>query len=102
MDGIWYARDSTDVSYPTEGNEDCFALEEGSLWFRHRNRCIVSLVSSYPPLNQGALFDVGGGNGFVSKRMAEAGFEVVLIEPGVEGARNAKKRRSEKCHFCDG
>lgn len=91
-DGIWYSRDSQQVSYPREGNEDCFAVEDDSFWFSHRNRCIVSLVGSYPPRDNGPIFDIGGGNGFVSKGLSKAGFETVLLEPGVSGARNAKSR----------
>jgi len=51
----------------------------------------------YPPA--GAVFDIGGGNGFVAKAMQDAGFDVVLVEPGADGARNAQRRgiRSVVC-----
>src|ERR1035437_6130868 len=26
-----------DISYPAQGNQTCFAIEDGSLWFGHRN-----------------------------------------------------------------
>jgi len=38
---------------------------------------------------------VGGGNGFVAKGLIDAGWDVVLVEPGLSGARNAKKRGLE-------
>lgn len=91
-DGIWRSATEEAVSYPTEGNDVCFALEDGSFWFRHRNQCIARLVRQYPPRNHGALFDIGGGNGFVARGLMSIGVEVVLVEPGPSGAANAKRR----------
>jgi len=34
---------------------------------------------------------LGGRNGFVAKDLLDAGVEVVLFEPGLAGAVNAKK-----------
>ena len=94
-DGIWYSTDDEAISYPQEGNEDCFALESTSWWFNHRNECIVSLVKAFPPPAGGNVFDIGGGNGFVSMGLQDAGMQVVLVEPGRIGARNAKARGIE-------
>lgn len=91
-DGIWYSFDNQNISYPSDGNENCFAVEDGSFWFRHRNACIASIVKSYPPEDNGTIFDIGGGNGFVSLGLANAGFDVVLVEPGRVGTLNAKNR----------
>lgn len=92
QDGIWYSKDHEDISYPTGGNETCFTVEEKSFWFMHRNNCILSVVNSYPPKNNGTIFDIGGGNGFVSSALAASGFNVALVEPGIIGALNAKHR----------
>ncbi|MFL6451848.1 MAG: class I SAM-dependent methyltransferase [Bryobacteraceae bacterium] len=89
-DGIWTARSSSNISYPAGGNEDCFSLEERSFWFRHRNECILHAVNSFPP--PGTFFDVGGGNGYVSRALQTAGYEVVLLEPGRVGVLNSAKR----------
>ena len=89
-DGIWYAHEREPVSYLEEGNEVCFELEEKSFWFQHRADCLTSIVRRFPP--SGAIFDIGGGNGFVSRTLIDAGFDAVLIEPGEAGARNAAKR----------
>lgn len=90
-DGIWRSPQQSRVSYPHDGNESCFQIEERSFWFRHRNRVIVSLVRRY--LAEGStLFDVGGGNGFVSAHLNSAGLETVLVEPGKTGASNALQR----------
>lgn len=94
-DGIWYAADSEELSYPSDGNDACFAIEDNSFWFRHRNNCIASVVSLFPPEENGTLFDIGGGNGFVSSGLVSAGFDVALVEPGRSGAFNAKKRGVE-------
>lgn len=91
-DGIWYSADVPSVSYPTHGNDACLAIEDGSFWFRHRNNCIVSVVEAFPPDGNGTIFDIGGGNGFVSMGLAGAGFEVAIVEPGKAGAANARKR----------
>jgi len=91
-DGIWYSQENQNISYPSEGNENCFAVEDGSFWFRHRNDCIASIVKTYPPEDNGTIFDIGGGNGFVSLGLANAGFDVALMDPGSVGAFNAKKR----------
>jgi SAM-dependent methyltransferase len=89
-EGIWYAEKKAAVSYPEEGNEACFQIEDSSFWFRHRNNCIVTLVKKFRP--NGLFFDLGGGNGFVAKAIEEAGIPTVLVEPGEKGCINAKKR----------
>ncbi len=94
-DGIWYSKDIHDISYPSDGNQICFDIEDRSFWFKHRNSCILTAVKSYPPPNDGTIFDVGGGNGFVSSALAAAGFNVALVEPGQTGASNAKRRGLE-------
>jgi len=91
-DGIWYSSNDQKISYPSYGNENTFAVEDSSFWFRHRNSCILSVVKSYPPEDNGTIFDIGGGNGFVSSELANAGFDVALVEPGRVGASNAKSR----------
>ena len=91
-DGIYYADSSSKISYPDHGNDNCFEIEEKSFWFRHRNNCIIEMINNYPPIINGPIFDVGGGNGFVSKGLLDAGFDVVFVEPGLYGAMNAKNR----------
>jgi SAM-dependent methyltransferase len=91
-DGIWYATGHQRISYPVSGNARCFQIEANSFWFAHRNACIEAMIKSFPPRDKGPIFDLGGGNGFVSKALVEAGWKTVLVEPGQDGARNAKKR----------
>jgi SAM-dependent methyltransferase len=89
-DGIWYARSRSPLSYPERGNQSCFEMEEESFWFRHRNACILDAVRAFPP--DGPIFDIGGGNGYVSLALRDGGFPTVLVEPGGDGIRNARRR----------
>ncbi|MCU0608398.1 MAG: class I SAM-dependent methyltransferase [Chitinispirillaceae bacterium] len=89
-DGIWHCAKHESVSYPSTGHDDCLKIEESSFWFSHRNDCITAAVKNYPPA--GPIFDIGGGNGFVSCGLIKAGFETVLVEPGPAGASNGKRR----------
>lgn len=88
-EGIWVSRNISAVSYPESDNQHCFAIEDDSFWFAHRNRCILHAVRAYPP--EGTFFDVGGGNGYVAKAIQDSGVDVVLVEPG-NGAQNARRR----------
>jgi SAM-dependent methyltransferase len=89
--GIWTSRGSAKLRYPESGNARCFELEDRSYWFEHRNDCIAAIVRRHPP--QGCILDVGGGNGYVTKRLLSEGFDAALLEPGAVGAWNGKTRR---------
>jgi len=88
--GIWFSKGKSNISYPSAGNAACFEIEDHSFWFQHRNRCITAIVRAFPP--SGALFDLGGGNGFVSLGLQQAGWQSIVVEPGNAGAINARKR----------
>jgi 2-polyprenyl-3-methyl-5-hydroxy-6-metoxy-1,4-benzoquinol methylase len=89
-DGIWYGARSAEVSYPEERSDFCFQIEENSFWFGHRNACIVELVKKFSPND--IIYDIGGGNGYISAALENTGIRTVLIEPSHYGALNAKKR----------
>jgi 2-polyprenyl-3-methyl-5-hydroxy-6-metoxy-1,4-benzoquinol methylase len=89
-DGIWIADSAEQVSYPDDARAGYAAVEDGSFWFAHRNRCIVSVVRRFPPA--GMILDVGGGNGFVSLGLAKAGLPSIVMEPGAQGAEIAHAR----------
>lgn len=88
--GLWVGKNRRGVSYPAEGNDACFAVENDSFWFGHRNDVITHLVRRFSPTR--TFFDIGGGNGCVSHALQSAGIETVLVEPGPVGAINAKTR----------
>ena len=89
-DGVWRAGSAVPVSYPDEGHDACFALENNSFWFRHRAKCIIQAMRNYPP--EGTMLDIGGGNGYMAEVINAAGFDCTLVEPGERGIRNAAKR----------
>jgi SAM-dependent methyltransferase len=89
-DGLWCGTQHASVSYPDEGHAACLGLEEQSFWFRHRNDCILEVLGRFPPA--GTVLDVGGGNGFVTLALQRAGHAAMLLEPGLDGARNARDR----------
>ena len=89
-DGIWRAGAKEAISYLEGDNDACFEFEDKSFWFAHRGECIRSVVSQFPP--PGTIYDIGGGNGFVTRTFLNAGFDAVLVEPGEGGVRNASAR----------
>lgn len=88
--GYWVVEQVSSVSYPEEASSVCFAVEDGSFWFRHRNRVIIDAARRLSP--DGPFLDVGGGNGFVARGLQAAGFTTVLLEPSPRGAANAVER----------
>jgi 2-polyprenyl-3-methyl-5-hydroxy-6-metoxy-1,4-benzoquinol methylase len=89
-DGILFSKIAGKISYPENGNENCYQIEENSYWFNHRNNCIAAGVLRY--CSDRVFFDVGGGNGFVANGLEKKGIPTVLVEPGIQGCLNAKKR----------
>ncbi|MGL2965402.1 methyltransferase domain-containing protein [Flavobacterium sp. XGLA_31] len=89
-DGIYFSERTSLISYPEKGNEDFFKIEDNSFWFEHRNKCIYMAFKKYAINN--LFFDIGGGNGFVAKYLEDRHIESVLVEPGINGCMNAKKR----------
>jgi SAM-dependent methyltransferase len=89
--GIYFSGAAFPVSYPEYGNDIFFTVEDESYWFSHRNRCIIEMIRKFRPAGS-LFFDIGGGNGFVSKTIQDSGFDAVLVEPGINGVVNARKR----------
>lgn len=90
QDGIWQGLESETISYPADGNNSCFDIEDQSFWFKYRNSIICEAVKKFSI--DGPIFDVGGGNGFVTNYLCNNGFETVLVEPGIDGCLNGMKR----------
>jgi SAM-dependent methyltransferase len=90
--GVWRPRTehSHTLSFPEDGHDACFGIEDGSFWFAHRNACITAALVREGV--RGPVLDIGGGNGAVSKALEASEIETVLLEPGPEGARNARRR----------
>lgn len=90
--GVWLpiANEAREVSYPEMGNSDFFLIEDGSYWFQHRNAVILDTFLRFSKPRW--VLDIGGGNGVVSSNLQKNGFSVVVLEPGAEGAGNARAR----------
>jgi hypothetical protein len=93
-DSIHICSEDADISYPESGYDGCFAIEDKSFWFYHRNNIIADVVKKYSP-KRSLFFDIGGGNGFVVNRLKQLGYTPVLFEPGLQGAKHAKSRGIE-------
>lgn len=90
--GIWASGAVQEVSYPSGAHDRYALIEDGSWWFAHRNRVILDAVRRDPP--PGLILDVGGGNGYVTRGLLDAGFQSALLEPGPAGAYNGRVRRN--------
>ena len=88
-DGFWCSDSATSVSYPEYGNNLFFQIENESFWFSHRKNCILEALKQFSP--GGTIYDIGGGNGFMTLQLQNAGFTAVLLEPG-NGVHNAAMR----------
>lgn len=92
--GIWIGAKNEKLSYPEDGNLECFQLEDISPWFRYRNELIEVFLNLYG-FKSGDFIDIGGGNGFqleyLTKKKIIPG-KGILVEPGYYGCSNAKKR----------
>ena len=93
-DGICFAQNTNKISFPKKSYQNCFQIEDNSFWFKHRNNCIIETINNFPP--PGIILDIGGGNGFVSLEIKKNGYEVAILEPGINGILNAKKRGLKK------
>ncbi len=89
--GIWRTNNKgRAISFPADVHEAMPELEKFSFWFQHRKRAFIEVLKNFPPL--GTIFDIGGGNGFMSEAMLDEGYPVYLVEPTESGALNSLKR----------
>lgn len=86
----WELAAESPGAFSGEAHARLAQIEPNSYWFNHRNDIIAAVVRRFPP--NGPIFDVGGGNGYVSVGLKRAGFECVVVEPGEVGAANAARR----------
>jgi hypothetical protein len=97
--GIYTASGSdAPLSYPDEGNDLFYDLEETSFWFKHRNRVIEKLINRFP--FKGNFADIGGGNGYQVQYLKEKfpHTKFYLVEPNYAGCLNARKRGIEEVY----
>jgi 2-polyprenyl-3-methyl-5-hydroxy-6-metoxy-1,4-benzoquinol methylase len=99
--GIWSSDRPEEISYPEDGNNTCFQVEDSSYWFQHRNAVIRTLIRRHAtPEKPGWFLDIGGGNGLQSKAIQELGISTALIEPGRKGCENSQRRGVDNVLNC--
>jgi SAM-dependent methyltransferase len=86
----WSFSSESSISFPSDAHIALAEIEPRSYWFNHRNDVIAATVRRYPP--KGLIFDIGGGNGYVSLGLKKAGFECVVVEPSALATANAAAR----------
>jgi SAM-dependent methyltransferase len=83
-DGVRVVGEQVSVNYP-EGGLAALGLDGGSgYWFDHRARAVVDVLTSATDAR--SIWDIGAGAGSMSLRFANAGYDVVSVEPLPEGA----------------
>jgi SAM-dependent methyltransferase len=88
--GLFTTPEHIDLGFLSADSTKWSEIEEISYWYKHRNRCFVSLVRRFSP--EGPLFEVGSGNGYVALALQDDGMEVVAIEPTVNAALTSRQR----------
>lgn len=91
--GIWFAPGTPEVNYPEANHGHTFEVEDHSWWYAHRARVVLDMVRRHPP--PGFILDVGGGNGFMTRALQQAGYPAVLLNPASAGIENGRKRGLE-------
>jgi SAM-dependent methyltransferase len=83
-DGVRVVDEAVAINYPDEGLAH-LGLDGGrGYWFDHRARSVVEVLEAATPAR--TIWDVGAGAGSMSVRLAQAGYEVVSVEPQRVGA----------------
>lgn len=89
-EGIWVNIQNEKISFPEEGYDTLFQIEDNSFWFKHRNSVLITLAQKF--FREKAIVDIGGGNGYVSWGFQQADFSTIMVEPGINGCLNSKRR----------
>ncbi|NVJ47625.1 MAG: methyltransferase domain-containing protein [Cytophagia bacterium] len=90
INGIYHSAQSISVSYPEEGNDRNYLLEEDSYWYAHRGRCLTAFIKQFDEARD--FLDIGGGNGVMCEYLQKEGISTILVEPGRVEAQNARTR----------
>ena len=98
-DGIkFFGGNDVESKFSNNAQDDLFEIEDTSWWFQYRARVVEQIANMFLK-KDACLFDIGGGNGYTTYHLQEAGYKTVLLEPSPAACHNAKKRglRSVVC-----
>ena len=80
-----------DSVFADQVQDDLFDIEDQSWWFRLRAKLIQSVAEHFLKRER-LTMDIGGGNGYTTKVLQNAGFKTGVLEPSYEACLNAKRR----------
>ncbi len=90
-DGVWVSdRDVPSSAFSADAHQTLLEIEDQSLWFRWRNEIIGDVLQRVG--TPAALWDIGAGNGVVSRYLETLGITPVVVEPGDRGTTGAAMR----------
>lgn len=97
--GIFVKEGTTITSaFSKEMQDALFATEDTSWWFQYRAQVLIDMAERYFSRDI-EILDIGGGNGYTTSRMQQAGFRTALLEPSYAACLHAKQRGIPRC-FC--
>lgn len=92
--GVFLLKDTfeeVETSFSSDMQDGLFDFEDTSWWFKYRGKCIKGVWDKFKKENS-VIYDIGGGNGYTTKVLQDAGEKVVLIEPSLQACINGVKR----------
>ncbi len=95
---IYVGRSCVDTQFSANAQDTLFAIEDTSWWFQYRAQVLIDMAERYF-VREVETLDIGGGNGYTTSRLQQAGFRTALIEPSYEACIHAKQRGIPRC-FC--
>ena len=97
VEGVRYIGDQIEVQYP-DGGLAALGLDGGTgYWFDHRAQAVIDALMSASDAR--SIWDIGAGTGSMSRRLVQAAYDVVAVEPIPEGAQAIAKQGVEAV-FC--
>ena len=79
------------TSYTSDMQNDYFGIEDSSWWFQYRSE-VVNKIFDKVCSNPSFIIDIGGGNGYTTKKLQDSGYEVILMEPTTQACINGMQR----------
>lgn len=80
-----------ETAYSSKRQDKYFVLEDRSWWFKHRIKIFLMIGKHFFDKNK-LICDIGGSNGYNTKKFQDRGYDVKLIEPTKQACENAYKR----------
>jgi SAM-dependent methyltransferase len=85
---------ATQISYPVEAHHLTKKIEDDSFWYLHRTAIILNAIKKNVT-GTPTIYDLGGGNGPITKALINQGYNCVLVEALPDAIVIAKERGIE-------